>query len=115
MQFPNARCASYCADETQKAYTQCKKKGARPHGVLQHLFPENLALFKATGATKFIRRCRFVWPSYSDMFWAAVYSPPPRRWQTKGKEREEVVRGRWTPRPMEGKAKGKEREVEREG
>mmetsp|Transcript_17428 Transcript_17428/g.28511 ORF Transcript_17428/g.28511 Transcript_17428/m.28511 type:complete len:151 (-) Transcript_17428:200-652(-) len=47
-----------CVDESHE-YTQCKKKGARPHGVLQHLFPENLALFKATGATKFIRRCRF--------------------------------------------------------
>jgi len=54
-----------CVDETQKAYTQCKKKGARPHGVLQHLFPENLALFKATGATKFIRRCRFYKSPYS--------------------------------------------------
>ena len=62
MQSPNAPCVLYRADESHE-YTQCKKKGARPHGVLQHLFPENLALFKATGATKFIRRSRFVWPS----------------------------------------------------
>ena len=39
-------------------------------------------------------------------------SRAPLAQPTKGKKREGVVRGRWTPRPMEGKAKGKEKEVE---